>query len=1733
MVLKGDNKRKRDEESPLTRQDSTKQPATSSLMKSEELSFPRGGSSALTPLELRQVANEAASDVLFGNGTDSVTEEHPKKKQKSKADKKVKGAANNDQEEVIDVVENLNFKNLKPGTLLLGQICALNKMDICVALPDNLRGYVPLSNISEQFTSILEQLDARMEKDEESGAEESDAEYESDDNDSKTADLIELPKLEKYFKVGQWLRCVVQSNSAMDPHNKKRNRIVLSIEPSNVNQLTDEDLDKHATVQCSVKSIEDHGAILDFGVEGVTGFISKKTMPNFEELMPGSVFLGNLSKRTGRTAMVNLDFNTKKSHVTRISSIDAVIPGQVVDLLCEKITDHGIFGKAFGLVNGFLSIAQLKCFSVAEMKAKYGIGNNVRSRIISTTTTKKGNKSIMLSALPNVLSLDIALLENEALSAFPVGYIFESCTVKGRDSQYVYLSISDDRYGQVHISKIGESPLSETSKARVIGYNNVGGYYLMSTDEKLLERKYLRSCDIPIGEILAGCEISSVSDKGIQLNLFNGQFTAFVPPLHISDIRLVYPERKFKIGSKVKCRVINVDSKGRVYATLKKSLVSVEQEDVHLVSTFEDVKQLVETEGKTLTTVEAFKPSGCIVSFLGKIKAFLPKNEISEAFVKKPQDHLRLGQTFMVKVLQYDEERKKIIVTCKISSKLMAEQRDAIENLIIGRSIVDVTVVEKTKDSVVVEANETGLRGVIYVGHLSDSRIEQNRASLKKLRIGSKLTGLITDKDVKTKVFNLTCKKSLMEDAEKGLLPLTYEDIKSKKEDTPMHGYIKSISDKGVFVAFTGKFVGLVLPSYAAETRDIDISKKYYINQSVTAYLLRTDDENERFLLSLIAASKSVNKTDPNEVQVINPVDASRKNISDYTTGSVTKAKITSIKKTQLNVMLGDNLHGRIDVSEVYDSIEEIRDIKAPLSPFKRGDIIDVKVIGFHNSKTHKFLPVSHKTGVSTVLELSAKKSELKGNTSMISFENIKVGENLVGYVNNCTKDFLWLTISPVLKAKIPNFELSDDSSIFDSSIPESFPLGSAIMVNVTELDKEHHIAVVSARSHVIKSLDDLATGDVIPARLAKVKESYLLLDVGNKITGVSFITDAMNDYSSTLEDVFAEKVGSMFSATVIQIDKKSKRLNLSLRSVSPVDRAISGHNDLKRGDVVRGFIKNTTDKGVFVYLSRHVQGFVPVSKLTDSFIKDWKKFYQPMQPVTTKVVNCDDDHHILLTMRESEINGDLKLLKNLADIKVGDIFDGMVKSVTDFGVFVKLNNTANITGLAHISQISDKKVNDLSQLFAEGDKVRAIVLKTNTSKKQVSLGLKASYFSKQTSQEKNEETEEMEEAEETQVPEEAEVVEDEAETIVEEAPESEQEEEIDYNMESEDEQDASNVPQKKTTSVPNNGLSLSTSFDWTANILNQTMDNEESSDEDEDFTSTKKHRKSKKHTQVVDRTIDINTRAPESVADFERLLIGDPNSSVLWMNYMAFQLQLSEIEKARELAERALKTINYREEAERLNVWIAMLNLENTFGSEETLEDVFKRACQYMDSYTIHCKLISIYQMSEKHQKASELFKATSKKFGSEKVSIWVSWCEFLLDNGKNDECHNILATALKSLPTRSHIEVVRKFAQLEYAKGSVEQGRSLFEGLLADAPKRIDLWNVYIDQEIKKGDKKITEALFERVMTKKITRKQAKFFFNKWLHFEEQQDDQRAVEYVKAKAAEYVQKNQPVDEE
>ena len=162
--------------------------------------------------------------------------------------------------------------------------------------------------------------------------------------------------------------------------------------------------------------------------------------------------------------------------------------------------------------------------------------------------------------------------------------------------------------------------------------------------------------------------------------------------------------------------------------------------------------------------------------------------------------------------------------------------------------------------------------------------------------------------------------------------------------------------------------------------------------------------------------------------------------------------------------------------------------------------------------------------------------------------------------------------------------------------------------------------------------------------------------------------------------------------------------------------------------------------------------------------------------------------------------------------------------------------------------------------------------------------------------------------------------------------------------------------------------LPLSGGFHWSGNAASQNEDEEACSSSDESDDAEKPSKKKRKRKEIEqDLTTGMHTKTPESNADFERLLLGSPNSSYLWIQYMSFQLPLSELNKAREIARRAIQTINFREEKEKLNVWIALLNLENVYGTEDSLQAVFKEAARANDPKTVHLRLASIFDQAEK----------------------------------------------------------------------------------------------------------------------------------------------------------------------
>ncbi|EKD20395.1 uncharacterized protein L3040_004320 [Drepanopeziza brunnea f. sp. 'multigermtubi'] len=1719
-----------------------------SKAKDEEVAFPRGGASLLTPLEHKQIQIEATRDVLFEQGANSKSVEagvngEPAAKKKHKL-KKVKGKGNKGSEaaEVEEKnvrIEGLSYTRIVPGSLVLGQVSQINDLDVALSLPNNLTGYVPITSISDKITERIEAIAAQEGEDE-------------DETDLKDVNL------KKLFSIGQYLRAYVVSTKDDEAAGSKAKRhIELSLRPQQSNaNIAVQNVVTNNTLMASVASVEDHGLIMDLGLPelGVKGFMSSNevgygvALSSIEE---GAVFLCTILglNSSGKTVKLSVDpqkiANSKNpKYLSDAPTIDAFLPGTAVEILVSEITLRGISGKVMGSLDVTADLMHSGAgASGKDLEKKYKIGSKVKGRLICTFPNSQPAK-LGVSLLDHVLSLSSlqGLLNSELknpLDILPLSSFVEEVKVKKVEpgmGLFVDVGVKGVA-GFVHISRVKDGKietLAETSgpfktgsvhRGRLIGYNALDGLYIVSLEPSILAQPFLRVEDLSIGEVVKGkVEKIVVNERGVGgllVNLADG-ISGLVPEAHMADVHLLRPEKKFKEGSTVMARVLSTDpGKRQIRLTLKKTLVN---SDAALFVSYDDIKVGMQSPG----TIVNILSTGAVVQFYGTIRGFLPVAEMSEAYIQDPSQHFLVGQVVNVHVVKVDPEAKKLIVSCKDPAAFGLAQQAAFKKLKLGE-VVSAVVTEKSNDNISLDLH--GIRATLPIGQLTDGSSQKNASALKKIRVGQTLTDLVVlGKYENKRLIILTNKPNLVKDAKAKLLLRSFEDV---KEDKVVHGFVKNITLTAVFVQFAGGLTGLLpkvkLPEAAIRLPDFGMKKFQTLQVKIT----RVDHGQRQFQLSMVdAASKErvepetpVSSGSINQ-EAVNPIDTTLTCLDDLTQGRLTKAKISSVKETQINVQLADNIQGRIDVSQIFDSFDDIKDRKRPVRSFSPKQILNVRVLGIHDAKNHRFLPISHRSGKTMVFELSAKPSDQNDDPKEpLALDKVKVGSSWVAYVNNIKEEYVWVNLSPNVRGRIPALELSEDVSKL-KNLETHFPIGSAIKVHVKHVDAGNNrldLSALSSQSSGPITLKSLSKGMVVTGKVTKSTERHIMVQLSDNLSAPVNLTDLADDYSEADPTKYSK--GEIVRVCVVDVDLPNKKIRLSTRpsrvlssSLEVKDPEISEISQLKPNDIVRGFIKNITEAGLFINLGGKVDALVKVADLSDSFIKDWQSEYEVDQLVKGKVIGIDKSRgNVQMSLKASALDKDYVLPMSFADLRPGQIVTGKIRKVEEFGAFIVIDGTNNLSGLCHRTQMADKRVDDVKSLYQAGDQVKAKIVFLDAEKRQISLGLKASYFEDNAGSGDNSDGEDLDGVEGIEIGGDSSGDED------------GQDGGIDLDVESIDsnegqgggESDLEMPDAQDDTDAP--ALSAG-GFDWSANVLDE-QSNAGSDNEGADEKPKKKRRKAE---ITVDRTGDLDVNGPQSVSDFERLLLGQPDSSTLWIQYMAFQMQLSELSKAREVAERAIKTINIREETEKMNVWIALLNLENAYGSDETVEEVFKRACQYNDAQEIYERLTSIYIQSGKHSKADDLFQVLVKKF-SQSPNVWANYAHFLHSTlSSPDRARALLSRAKQSLPSHTHVAITLKFAALEFHSkvGSPERGRTMFEALLTTFPKRLDIWNQLLDLEIQQNDKDIIRGVFERMVktNKALKPKQAVAWFRRWSEWEEGNGDKKSKEKVLAKTQEWV---------
>ncbi|CAG9854962.1 unnamed protein product [Phyllotreta striolata] len=275
-----------------------------------------------------------------------------------------------------------------------------------------------------------------------------------------------------------------------------------------------------------------------------------------------------------------------------------------------------------------------------------------------------------------------------------------------------------------------------------------------------------------------------------------------------------------------------------------------------------------------------------------------------------------------------------------------------------------------------------------------------------------------------------------------------------------------------------------------------------------------------------------------------------------------------------------------------------------------------------------------------------------------------------------------------------------------------------------------------------------------------------------------------------------------------------------------------------------------------------------------------------------------------------------------------------------------------------------------------------------------------------------------------------------------------------------------------------------------------------------------------------IEKELADASKSPENAEQFDRLLLANPNSSELWTKYIAFHTAATEFDKARVVAKRALEAINMTLVDERFNIWIALLNLENMLGTKESFDKTFEEAVKYNDSLKIYLQAVKMLAESGKLADMEEKIKKARNKY-KQVPEMWLEIAKTYYELGQFKDARNIKDAALKSIDNKkSQLEIIVKFAIMEFKLGDPDHGAAIFETILSSDPKKVTVWTTYVDQLVKKNNIEQARQVLERSVCHRLPLKSMKTLFMKYRMFEEQHGTEQSVELVKEKAKEYVSK-------
>jgi small subunit ribosomal protein S1 len=413
--------------------------------------------------------------------------------------------------------------------------------------------------------------------------------------------------------------------------------------------------------------------------------------------------------------------------------------------------------------------------------------------------------------------------------------------------------------------------------------------------------------------------------------------------------------------------------------------------------------------------------------------------------------------------------------------------------------------------------------------------------------------------------------------------------------------------------------------------------------------------------------------------------------------GGVVKGRVVGITSTHVLIDVGYKSEGQIPLQEFTDRHGNVQ--------VKPGDDIDVY---FDSSE-----------GENGGIVLSRQRAE-----NMKIWEEIEKayneGKGIEGHIVGKVKGGFKVDVG------VPGFLPGSHVDIRPSRNLDKF-IGTTDRFAILKYNRARGNVVLSRRALLEKERDSLKQeilkvleeGVILEGTVKNITGYGAFVDLGG-IDGILHISDMSWGRINHPSEVV--QVGEKIKVVVLKFDPEKERISLGIKQLSP-DPWHTVAEKYPAGTRVQGKVISLMDYGAFVELESGIEGLIHISEMSwTKKIAHPSKILQVGQTVEVVVLNVDPGHRrISLGLKQVMANPWEEAKEKYP---VGSIIKGPVRNVTDFGIFVGIEE--GIDGLVHISDLHwTKKIKHPSELYKKGDMVEAKVLGVNVENARFSLGIK------------------------------------------------------------------------------------------------------------------------------------------------------------------------------------------------------------------------------------------------------------------------------------------------------------------------------------------------------------------------------------------------------------------------